>query len=77
MAFEKEIEEWFFNLYNQCYIKTFNVVEGKTERFYYNEQYIIKEKIYRINGVNPPKKNYKPRYLTFSNNLEKNILDKF
>ena len=41
-----KIEEWFINIYNQCYTKE----NDKYLIFYYDVDYILKEKLYRIKG---------------------------
>ena len=51
MNIEKEIEEWFFNLYNQCYTLKFRNIYSKNNIKYYSDKdYILKEKLYRITG---------------------------
>ena len=57
-----EIEEWFTLLYHQCYIKD--------NFFYYDENYILKEKIYRISGKNKPEKSYDVKYIIFQQDKE-------
>ena len=63
---EKNIEKYFLSLYNNCYTK----YKGIYLEFYYDENYILKEKIYRIKGGKKPEKSFNVDYLIFEDNEE-------
>ena len=72
-----EIETWFINLYNACYINNGvgdNIYLGENSiNFYYNEKYILKEKLYRLSGKNKPEKNYNENDIIFNNIIGEKI----
>ena len=56
-----EFEDLFIDIFKLCYKKT---VDGDI-KYYYNENYILKEKLYRILGKNKPEKIYDRKFVLF------------
>ena len=63
-----KLENIFINIFNSCYTKE----ENDIKTYYYDKDYILKEKLYRLSGNNKPEKNYNENDIIFYHYLKEN-----